>query len=69
MPRTVVLLNTRKEQITNSQSTPDVFLLFPQTGTMPTTIQWNAMNFDFFDQPTSEEDEPGYELYRYLQQA
>lgn len=73
MPRTVVLLNTRKEQITNSNpgSHPEIQQLFPQdlNQTMPKLITWKDRLFDFMDQPVHITDEPNCELYRYLERA
>lgn len=65
--RTIVLLNKRKEQVTNSKSTPDLFLTFPQAGGMPVTIVWEDRKFGLLDQITHEEDEPGTELFHYLE--
>jgi len=65
--RTIVLLNKRKEQVTNSKSTPDLFLTFPQAGDMPPTIVWEEREFGLLDQITHEEDEPGAELFHYLE--
>ena len=73
MPRTVVLLNSRKEQITNSNpgSHPELQKLFPQDLNiqMPSTLEWNGRTFEFIDQPVHVTDEPNCELYRYLEKA
>lgn len=68
MPRTLVLLNEHKEQITNSNpgSHPELHNLFPQDGPMPDSLEWNGRQFKFMDQPTHETDHPGHELYRYI---
>lgn len=73
MARTIVLLNPRKEQITNSSPGPanhseELLSLFPQEGEMPKSLTWNGRTFAFFDQPTHETDEPGAELFRYIEQ-
>jgi hypothetical protein len=71
MPRTLVLLNTRKEQITNSNdgSHPELRAFFSQdlNTPMPSGIEWNGRHFDFMDQPVHVTDEPNCELYRYLE--
>jgi hypothetical protein len=73
MARTIVLLNKRKEQITNSSPGDanhgaELNPLFPQEGAMPESLTWSDRNFSFMDQPTHETDEPGAELYRYIEQ-
>jgi hypothetical protein len=65
--RTIVLLNKNKEQVTNSRSTLGLLDVFPQTGTMPSTLAWDGLSYGFLDQIISEEDTPGDELYRYVE--
>src|ERR1043166_6531647 len=71
MPRTVVLLNARKEQITNSNpgSHPELQELFPQdlNQPMPKVIDWDGRRFDLMAQPVHVTDEPNCELFRYLE--
>lgn len=74
MARIVVLLNSKKEQITNSLhqlqahvTTP--LINFPASGAMPETIEWDGMEFTLMDQPTHEDDHAGAELFRYLEKV
>lgn len=74
MARTVVLLNSKKEQITNSAhqlqahvTTP--LINFPASGAMPETIEWDGMEFTLMDQPTHQDDHAGAELFRYIEKA
>lgn len=69
MPRTVVLLDKMKTQVTNSRA---VRLKFPESGDMKTTcpaIWWKGREYRYFDNPKHESDAPGEELYHYLDAA
>jgi len=65
MPRTVVLLDHKETQVTNSTA---VSLDFPAGGDMKTlcpVIEWDGKDYHYFDHPVDESDAPGEELYRY----
>lgn len=67
MPRTIVLLDKTKTQVTNSRA---VRLKFPEGGDMKTScpaIWWKGREYRYFDNPTDESDAPGTELYRYVE--
>ena len=67
MSRTVVLLDKTKTYVTDSNH---VQLEFPATGDMQTecpVIEWDLKSYNYFDHPVDESDEPGAELYRYVE--